>query len=241
MTKRDKYLRQRLFLGKNQLIRTEKEALFAKVYGELQKNGELTPQKHRLWGWRLLSVGAAILLLSGAFWLYQSMFSGRDKTLGADTDATEGALESGTGHPGQVFTPKGSVEKPAFMIRCAATQSNSCRAGDTLGFRLNDRRYPYFAAFAVHKQSGHVIWYFPKNSGDVSMDTRTHQDEAGWLTEGIYIDKTQSAGDYEVIGIASQRPLSRPDIKLLVEHQKIPDTDYIMSSVQFFLDPKRSK
>ncbi len=119
------------------------------------------------------------------------------------------------------FTARGAGSSRALMqLACISGKekrpifgkSKSCHYGDTLLFRL----YPsenarYFSAVALGAD-GLLVWYFPS-------DTKSSLPiiGEGIAREGIVIGSEHAPEEYRVFGLFSDRPLSRVEVRSLVE------------------------
>ena len=113
----------------------------------------------------------------------------------------------------EAFTEKGG-ESPLFAVRCIEEDmSNRCPVGGTLAFKVippDDSLY--FSVFAVNKETGKVVWYYPKSEDDVSVYLdNNHQQHI--LNDGIRIGQEHPLGHYTAYGIFSGKPLKRHFIR----------------------------
>lgn len=90
-----------------------------------------------------------------------------------------------------------------------------CRNGAKLLFELSattERRF--FAAFA-RRQDGTVIWYFPGDELERSLDAAGQ--EHGVASRGFLLGPEHPPGRYRVYGLFSARPLTRQEVRSRVE------------------------
>jgi hypothetical protein len=112
---------------------------------------------------------------------------------------------------GDEFSSRGDrAEQPVLRVVCVDTGAvGSCPAGGTLAFQGAGTAYPYLAVFA-RRSDGLVIWYFPSATGPEDVAA---PDPRAPLAHGIRLGDEQPPGRYEIVGVFSQRPLSRSEVK----------------------------
>ena len=118
--------------------------------------------------------------------------------------------------PDDTLTPRGGKEGSEFSIQCRdGGQAVPCRRGALLSFVLHpatDMRY--FAAYA-RDSSGAVIWYFPEDEVSPGLATTPSIAE-----RGIFIGAEHQPGRFRVAGVFSKDPMTRAQIRALVEQDK---------------------
>lgn len=119
------------------------------------------------------------------------------------------------------FTAKGVSSVPKLRISCSENTTGVCTQGDTMVFHVDrDPRKPFFAAFAKHKKTGRVIWYFPEKNNQKSIDIRQAQEKSGWIKKGFYLGNEHVDGLYNIYGFLSQHSMSRAEIRKTFERTK---------------------
>ncbi|MDB4960524.1 MAG: hypothetical protein JWP01_523 [Myxococcales bacterium] len=113
------------------------------------------------------------------------------------TAPTSELAARGGGQPFAVFQPS-----------CAG----GCERGHKILFDLHGTSgYRYFAAFSK-RPDGTVLWYFPDQGQDASVDLVT-QPQDGVLDRSIVLGADHPAGVYRVHGVFSREPLTREMIR----------------------------
>ncbi len=107
-----------------------------------------------------------------------------------------------------------------------------CHYGDTLIFSLQSpKNESYFSAAALGVD-GLLIWYFPSEA-----DSSLAVNRGGIIGHGIVLGKEHLPGRYRVIGVYSPRPLSREEMRDVIESflagQKVP---YMLVLDEFTLE-----
>jgi hypothetical protein len=180
----------RLLSGRNHPSRPEKEAMLKEILDRVEE------PRRPAWtirlSWTLAPIAALILAL---VWVVR------------DRPAT--------------FTARGSP-RPSFHLLCSheglpvGEEHVTCARGDQIGFAVStSAQLPFFAALA-RDSSGTVIWYVPSRESEESIDTRTRSRD-GLLELSVDLGPEHGAERYEVYGVFSDKPLSRPQIRQALE------------------------
>jgi hypothetical protein len=173
----------RLLAQKNELSRREKDAIFERVLADLAPRRSFFRRPAVLLA--LAGAAATILALPWAI---------RDRP--ADEPfAARGAASAGLG------------------LVCAGQPAGPCHPGQKLMFDLDPQpsTQRYFAAFA-RRDDGTVVWYFPDSPAGHSIELAGRLSH-GVLDRGVVLDERHGAGRYQVVGIYSDVPLTRDQIK----------------------------
>jgi len=111
----------------------------------------------------------------------------------------------------QLTARGGQAEAPALQVICVEHGvAGRCPSGGRLAFvAAPSSRYRYLGLFA-RRSDGLVIWYFPSADGQ-SVPIADRSGEP--LRRGIKLSDDQPPGRYEIIGVFSDGPLSRAEIK----------------------------
>lgn len=100
-------------------------------------------------------------------------------------------------------------------VELACQDRAACRQGDLLLFRIHGTSpSSYFSAFA-RREDGTVIWYFPGAGAKASI--ALGESSQGVLGRGVRLGPEHVPGRYEVIGLVSPQPLSKEQVRALVE------------------------
>lgn len=123
--------------------------------------------------------------------------------LGLPAAAAAALLFTVSGPPEEPgFAPRGAVEANVEPVCVRGEAPAPCAAGATLLFDVTaPEGRPYFAAFA-RRPDGAVIWYRPAEGA-------TSEPQDGLTDQGFALGSEHPAGDYEVYGVFSARPMTR--------------------------------
>jgi hypothetical protein len=97
---------------------------------------------------------------------------------------------------------------------CVETGSRArCGADGTLAFVVErSAQSPSYLALLARTPDGGVLWYAPEATGQsLVLDPGVEQGRA--LREGVALAGSHAAGDYDVLVVWSDRPLSREQLR----------------------------
>lgn len=192
----DKFKVDRLLKGDDSLSVTEKESILQNVLTSAEVNTH--PSKSVFSRVLMVAIPVAVVLCLGVGWKLFFSSTGEATNLSSPAE----------------FTPKSAGEAALYSISCFSSNTNRCKPGEKLMFELHPpKNTHYFAAFAKHKKTETIIWYFPGlDNGQSIPATR------GVVNTGIQLDSSHQQGDYIVYGIYSKAPLKKENIKSLFGH-----------------------
>jgi hypothetical protein len=188
-----RHLTARLLSRKNRLSRTEKDVLFERVMEQLAPRRTIRRPAVLL---ALAGAAAAVVLVPLAL---------RDRPMPPMPAMPAMPLMD------EPFGARGGASAAGFGLICSGQPGSTCHVGEKLLFDLQGTTYRYFSAFA-RREDGTVVWYFPDSPTGHSVDVRDRLSQ-GVLDVGIALDAGHGSGRYQVVGIYSEAPLSRDDIK----------------------------
>lgn len=184
---RDKELIDRLLSGKNRMSSATKDAIFEDVMDEVAPS-----RKRKRWFYG--SLGALVLATGAALLIPRALHN-------------EGAPRV------PEFAARGDgAALGALTIRCSKGAELECARDSKLLFDLHGTTgYTHFAALVRHTD-GTVTWFVPASLGATSLTLSDHLIK-GALDQALLLGAAQQAGEYEVYGFYSKRPLTQETIK----------------------------
>ena len=177
----------RLLAGRDELTQADKDEVLDQVFAKLP--AEPAARRPGLFApWmRWALAGLGLVLLAPAGYLILAK-SARDE-----------------------FKARGPADaNPGFAVFCAADMAEGrCARGGKLLFRVEPRGARHFAALSLD-EGGAVVWLFT----DAPLDALGAD---GLLGVGVPLGPEHAAGRHEVVGVFSDRALSKDEIRALLE------------------------
>jgi hypothetical protein len=188
----------RLLARKDDVTVQEKEQVLDAVLQTVKSERHSVEGNGVLW-WTWAAGLAALLMVvaAGGFWYWG----------GAQPVTDEDAA----------FTPKGDMPPTShFQVHCVnGAGDGMCTPGARLIITVNGVRQPsYFAAFSIRQTDDVVIWMFPSRPNGQSIPI---VGDGEMLNQAILLDAHYPAGKYEIVGLISDHPLRRAQIKRFME------------------------
>jgi hypothetical protein len=191
----DKYFAARLLSKKDDVTIQEKEQVLENILRQLSVGNTPMDTEKRHCSQRFLCIAAigaiVVLCVTGvSFWL-----------LFTDDRQEPEFTAKGVGNP-----------PPFFEVQCLNDDGSAgCASGSKLTFLFRElKQEVFFAALAIRESDNLVIWMFPAQDDEQSIavpaGTRT-------LSQAVVLDALYPSGDYEIIGVRSDRAMGRPDLK----------------------------